>query len=404
MATSSDLLDKLMKGELKLYELDKYGEELAMETRRRYLEKKIEKELEAIGSTVLEAKRCKANIENMIGAAQIPIGIAGPVKIIGELSRGLFYLPLATTEGALAASVSRGCKAINESGGAYATIISDMQSRSILFRADSIKESKSFAEWVKNNVGQLKEAGEESERFIDIIDIGTYIVGLNVWLRLKADTNDAMGMNMVTIAGKKIAEYIIENYEGKIEFVSESGNLCVDKKPSAMNLINSRGKRVAASIDLPEEIIQGVLKTTSEKLVDMNYRKNLLGSAAAGSLGYNAHFANIIAAMFIATGQDAAHTVDGSLGFTTVEKTEDGVNFTITLAGLQVGTIGGGTGLKTQKECLSILGAEGPGDPPGSNSKKLAEIVAVAVLAGEISLLGALCSKDLSIAHQALNR
>jgi hydroxymethylglutaryl-CoA reductase (NADPH) len=180
--------------------------------------------------------------------------------------------------------------------------------------------------------------------------------------------------------------------------------MCTDKKPSAMNLINTRGKKVLASVDIPEDVIRNVLKTTSDKLVDLNYRKNLLGSAASGSFGFNAHFANIIAAIFIATGQDAAHVVDGSLGFTTVEKTADGVNFTVTLPDLQVGTIGGGTGLATQKECLSILGVAGAGNPPGSNSKKLAEIIAVAVLAGEISLLGALCSKDLARAHKELNR
>ena len=180
--------------------------------------------------------------------------------------------------------------------------------------------------------------------------------------------------------------------------------MCTDKKASTMNLINTRGKKVLASVDIPEDVIRNVLKTTSDMLVDMNYRKNLLGSAASGSLGFNAHFANIVAAIFIATGQDAAHVVDGSLGFTTAEKTPEGVNFTVTLPDIQVGTVGGGTGLKTQKECLSILGVSGAGSPPGTNSKKLAEIVAATVLAGEISLLGALCTKDLAKAHRELNR
>ncbi|MFH2020498.1 MAG: 3-hydroxy-3-methylglutaryl-CoA reductase, partial [archaeon] len=158
---------------------------------------------------------------------------------------------------------------------------------------------------------------------------------------------------------------------------------------------------VIASVEIPEEAISSLLRTTSEKLIDMNYKKNLLGSAASGSLGFNAHFANIIAAIFIATGQDAAHVVDGSLGFTTVEKSRNGVSFCVTLPDLQVGTIGGGTGLPTQKECLSIMGVSGTGN---NNSKKFAEIVAAAVLAGEISLLGALCSKELSRSHERLNR
>jgi hydroxymethylglutaryl-CoA reductase (NADPH) len=172
--------------------------------------------------------------------------------------------------------------------------------------------------------------------------------------------------------------------------------MCVDKKPSAMNLINNRGKKVIASVDLPEEVIKTVLKTDSEKLIDLNYRKNLLGSAASASLGYNAHFANIIAALYIATGQDPAHVVSGSLGFTTVEKNKKGVNVSVTLPSLQVGIIGGGTGLPTQKEALSIINVK--------SSKELAEVASAAVLAGEISLLSALCTKELSSAHIKHNR
>ncbi len=405
MATNSDLLHKLIKGEIKLHELDEMiGEKKATEIRREFLEKTLNVRLKGISSSILNPEDCKPNIENMIGSVQVPLGIAGPVKIKGEHAKGDFYLPLATSEGALVASVSRGCKVINESGGASSIIMKDQQSRSILFKADSVKEVKKFRNWVKNNFSQLKEAGEKDEKFIGIKKINHYIVGLNIWLRIRAKTNDAMGMNMVTIAGKKIADYILENYNGGIEFLSETGNMCVDKKPSGLNLIQSRGKRVVASVEIPDEAIKKTLKTTSEKLVDLNYRKNLLGSAASFSLGYNAHFANMIAAMFIALGQDVAHTVDGSLGFTTVEKSDNGVNFSVTLTDLQVGTVGGGTSLKTQKEALNMLGVAGPATVPGDNAKKLAEIISTAVLAGEISLLGALCSKDLSIAHEKLNR
>ncbi|NTV24407.1 MAG: 3-hydroxy-3-methylglutaryl-CoA reductase, partial [Nanoarchaeota archaeon] len=186
--------------------------------------------------------------------------------------------------------------------------------------------------------------------------------------------------------------------------ISESGNMCVDKKPSAMGLIESRGRRVIASASLKEKVIKDILKTDSESIVDMCYRKNLLGSAAAGSLGYNAHFANIIAALFIATGQDAAHTVDGSLGFTLAEKTKEGLELTVTLTSLHVGTVGGGTSLPTQKECLSLLGVAGPSKKPGANARTLSEIAASAVLAGELSLLAALCSKDLAKAHLTHNR
>lgn len=404
MAINSDLFEKVLNDEIKFHELDKLvGEKKAAEIRIKVLEKKIKLNLDNVKSSILNPEDCLSNIENMIGSAQIPLGIAGPVIVKGDFADGEFYLPLATTEGALVASVNRGCNVINKSNGAETVILKNEQTRSILFKINSVKESKKFSDWVKNNFDELKKIGEKGEKFLSIKGIEIYVVGLNVWLRVKADTNDAMGMNMVTIAGKKIADYIIEKYDN-VTFISETGNLCVDKKPSAMNLINSRGKRVIASVNILDKVVKDVLKTTPEKLIEMNYRKNLLGSAAAGSLAYNAQFANIIAAMFVATGQDVAHTVNGSLGFTTVEPNDKGVNFSITLTDLHVGTIGGGTGLKTQKECLNILGVAGPGNLPGNNSKKLAEIVATAVLAGEISLLGALCSKDLSRAHQTLNR
>lgn len=397
MATNSDLFDELNTGKIKLHEVNDPS------IRREFLEKKLNLNLKNIGKSILEESETKPNIENLIGSTQIPLGIAGPVKVKGEFAEDEFYLPLATSEGALVASVNRGCSVINKSGGADTVILKNEQTRSILFKVDNIKETKKFAAWIKNNLTELKRTGEKDEKFLKIIGIELYVVGLNIWLRVKGDTHDAMGMNMITIASKKIADSITENYDN-IEFISESGNLCVDKKPSAMNLINSRGKKVIASVNISEKIIKDVLKTTSDKLIELNYRKNLLGSAASFSLGYNAHFANIIAAFFIATGQDAAHTVNGSLGFTTVEKNKEGVNFSITLSDLHVGTVGGGTGLKTQKECLDIIGVAGPGNPPGNNSKKLAEIIATAVLAGEISLLSALCSKDLSSAHQKHNR
>ncbi len=409
MATNSglsdkdtELLRKLLDNKLKIHELDGLTSG-ADKLRRMAVEKKAGVKMDNIGNTILKKEDCKANIENMIGATQIPLGIAGPVSIKGENAKGFFYLPLATTEGALVASVSRGCNVISRAGGAYSVVLKDEQTRSILFKAASVAEAKRFSEWVESHLSELKSAGEAGEKFLEIKKIERYIIGLNIWLRIKAYTNDAMGMNMVTIAGKKIADYIQTKYK-RIDFVSESGNMCVDKKPSYMNLIGTRGKKVIASVDVSEKTINDVLKTTPEKLIDLNYRKNLLGSAASGSLGYNAHFANVIAAMFIATGQDVAHTVDGSLGFTTVERNKEGLTFSVTLPSLQVGTIGGGTGLKTQRECLSMLGCAGAGTPPGCNAKKLAEIVSVAVLAGEMSLLGALCTQDLSKAHQELNR
>jgi hydroxymethylglutaryl-CoA reductase (NADPH) len=398
---SGSLTEDIAAGKIKLHELDaKLGPAEATKERIRFLEHIKGIDLKGISLGGLDPATCRPNIENMIGSVQLPLGIAGPVKIKGEYAKGDFYLPLATTEGALVASVNRGTSAINKAGGADTVVLEDNQARSILMVADSLEKVKGFSLWVKENFENLKKVGEEGEPYIHISSIGFHSIGINVWLRIKASTSDAMGMNMITIAGKKIGQYAEKESAG-IRFVSESGNMCSDKKPAAINLISSRGKKVSASVDIPEEIIKEYLKTHGDSLIDMNYRKNLLGSAASSSLGFNGHFANVIAAIFIATGQDAAHVVDGSLGFTTAEKSEKGVLFTVTLPALQVGTIGGGTGLMTQKECLRIMGVEGTGV---SNSKKLAEIIAAAALAGEISLLAALCTKDLSNAHVSLNR
>ncbi len=180
--------------------------------------------------------------------------------------------------------------------------------------------------------------------------------------------------------------------------------MCTDKKPAAINAIMGRGRSVVAGIALSHELIEKIFKTDARSLVEVNYRKNLVGSARAGALGFNAHATNVVAAMFIACGQDAAHAIDGSTCITTVDLTEDGIYVAVTLPSLPVGTVGGGTGVETQAECLRMLGAAGGGTPPGANAKKLAEIIGAAVLAGELSLLGALAAQHLARAHQKLGR
>mgnify|MGYP003964043295 FL=1 len=393
--TNEEIITKILNKEIKLRHLSILGEKRATEIRLKFLEKKLNSEFTNINLSILNPEKCKPNIENMVGSTQIPLGIAGPILINFENKSKEYYLPLATTEGALVASVNRGCSVINKSGGCETILLKNFQTRSILFKVKSINKIKKFLFFVNENLDELKKIGNSTDKFIELLDIEPYVVGLNIWLRIKANTNDAMGMNMVTIAGKKIADYILNNFSD-VKFVSESGNLCVDKKPSSMNLINSRGKKVIASVNISNGVINKILKTTANELVDLNYRKNLLGSAASGSIGYNAHFANIIAAIYIATGQDPAHTVSGSIGFTTVEKIRNGVNFSVTLPSIQVATIGGGTSLPTQKEALSIMNVD--------TSVELSRVVASAVLAGEISLLGALCSKELTSAHEKHNR
>jgi hydroxymethylglutaryl-CoA reductase (NADPH) len=230
-----------------------------------------------------------------------------------------------------------------------------------------------------------------------------YVVGNNVYLRFQYDTKDAMGMNMVTIATKAACE-VVED-ETAASLVALSGNLCTDKKPAAINAVEGRGRSVTADVVVPSEVVVDTLDTTPEAIAEINTRKNLLGSAKAGALGFNAHVANPVAAMFLATGQDEAQVVEGANAITTAEETDDGdLYMSVSLASLEVGTVGGGTKLPTQSEALDILGVGGGGDPAGSNADALAEAIAVGALAGELSLLAALGSRHLSSAHESLGR
>ena len=395
---------KLKNGSLKLYELEKDLPPLdAIRVRRGFIEQETGTVLENIGIFSIDIERViKRNCENMIGTVQVPVGVAGPLLVQGEYAQGNYYLPLATTEGALVASVNRGCSAITETGGAQVRILHDGMTRAPVFAAESVVHAKQVADWVGEHYDDLRVAAESTTSHGKLTDITTFIAGTSVFVRLEFDTKDAMGMNMVTIASAKVAEQIALGTGARL--VALSGNMCTDKKPAAINGIMGRGRGVVAGVALSHELISRILKTDARSLFEVNYRKNLVGSARAGSMGFNAHAANVVAAMFIACGQDAAHAIDGSTCITTVDPTESGVYIAVTLPSLPVGTVGGGTGVETQQECLRILGVAGSGNPAGTNARKLAEIIGAGVLAGELSLLGALAAQHLARAHQQLGR
>jgi hydroxymethylglutaryl-CoA reductase (NADPH) len=395
---------KLRDGTLKLYELDREHAPLdAIRLRRKFIEQETGTDLENIGIFSIDVERVvKRNCENMIGAVQVPVGVAGPLLIQGEYASGTCYLPLATTEGALVASVNRGCGAISRAGGAQVRILHDGMTRAPVFAASSVIHAREVTKWVEAHHGELKAAAESTTSHGKLTGIVTYVAGTSVFVRLEFDTKDAMGMNMVTIASARVAELIAKGTGACL--IALSGNMCSDKKPAAINGIMGRGRSVVAGVALTHEQISAILKTDAKTLFEVNYRKNLIGSARAGSMGFNAHAANIVAALFIACGQDAAHSIDGSTCMTTVDLTESGAYIAVTLPSLPVGTVGGGTGVETQAECLRLLGVAGSGDPPGTNARKLAEIIAAGVLAGELSLLGALAAQHLARAHQQLGR
>ncbi len=363
--------------------------------RREALEKKLNVKLPHIGSFSFEEKSASAkNIENMVGGVQLPLGIAGPLKVNGKA----FFIPLATTEGALVASVNRGCKAITQSGGATAISHRVGMTRGPVFYAGSIQKSNRLYAWIKKNKGKIAEVSEKTSKHLKFEKLDVRTEGIYVYVRFYFNTSDAMGMNMVTIATTKICE-LIEKETGA-QCLSVAGNFDIDKKPAWINFINNRGFKVWAQVVLKEDVVRETLKTTPEKFFEVWLAKCMIGGAMSGSLGFNAQYANIISAMFIATGQDPSHVVEGSMGITTAKvlKNND-LLVSIYLPALQVGTVGGGTGLATQKEALQILGVAGSG-----NVERFAEIIGGAVLAGEISLLSSLEEGSLARAHERLGR
>ena len=399
-----EYLAKIRSGDLKLYALEKsLPADDAVSLRRKYIEEETGTDLSAVGTYTIPIDRIVTrNIENMIGCVQIPLGVAGPLAVKGEYANGDYWLPLATTEGALVASINRGCGAITKAGGAEVRILRDGMTRAPVFSAKSVAHAAEVARWAEDNLLLLKVAAEETTNHGELIGLTTYTAGTSVFIRFEFDTKDAMGMNMVTIASEAAAHLIEE--ETKAKLIAVSGNMCCDKKPSAINIIEGRGKTISAGVFLSDELVATIFKTNSATLADVNTRKNLIGSARAASLGFNAHAANVIAAMFIACGQDPAHVVEGSNAITTVDLVEGGGYVSVTLPSLQVGTIGGGTGIATQNASLAMLGVAGGAENPGDNAKAFAEIVAAGVLAGELSLLGALGAQHLGKAHRELGR
>ena len=398
--SNQEIIDKLLNGEMKLYQVDKeVSAKQATDIRREFLEQKYSIDLSNIGNYSLDMERaCARNIENSIGILQLPMGIAGPLKINGEYCKREVFVPLATSEGALVASVNRGASTITASGGVNARVVSDITTRAPAIKTDNVNDAIKIKQWFVDNFDELKAIAESTTSHGKLIKIDPIlIVGSYVYPRFVFSTGDSMGMNMVTIASEKILEKLAQDTTAT--HLALSGNVCVDKKPAAINIVEGRGKSVIADILIPKEIVEKKLKTTTEAIVEVNIAKNLIGSAASGSMGYNAHYANMVAAIFLATGQDAAHVVEGSLGITTAENRNGDLYFSVNLPDLPVATVGGGTSLEVAHEGLEILGVAGSG-----KAREYAEIVAGTVLAGELSLVGAIAAGHLARAHQEHGR
>lgn len=364
--------------------------------RRQFLEKELDLELQNIESLEIEENE-NVHCENLIGASKIPLGVAGPLLVLSGAKKEKVYYPLATTEGALVASINRGCKAISESGGASVDFINHGQTRGPVFSTGNITKGIELKSWIEKNGKSIQKEAAKTSTHIKYLGAKVKIIGSLAFVRFSFSTGNAMGMNMVTLATEKIS--VLIEKELNIKLISVAGNFDNDKKASFLNSIEGRGFEVFAECILKGKVLDKILHTNAEKIFNVWLSKNMVGSYAAGSISYNSHFANIIAAIFIATGQDAAHVVEGSSGIFYCEVRKNDLYISVNLPSVLVGTIGGGTTLPTQQKCLEIMGIE-----KTSPSSSLATKIAGAVLAGELSLLSSLSIGSLGVSHKKLGR
>ncbi|TPX43227.1 hydroxymethylglutaryl-CoA reductase (NADPH) [Synchytrium endobioticum] len=342
--------------------------------------------------------------ENVIGYIPIPVGVAGPMTIDGIQ----YQVPMSTTEGALVASTSRGAKAISMGSGASTALLADGMTRGPVVSFPSLLRAAAFKSWVEGQGFELVQAAFNStSRFGRLNHVKVTLAGKLVFIRFSTTTGDAMGMNMISKGVDKALDIAGQHFPD-MEIISISGNYCTDKKPAAINWIDGRGKSVVAEAVIPGNVVSSVLKTSVKALVGLNISKNLVGSAMAGAMGgFNAHAANVLTAVFLATGQDPAQNVESSNCITLMDTCNDGNDLYIscTMPCIEVGTVGGGTALPAQSACLEMLGVKGAhAEQPGENARRLARIICAAVMAGELSLCSALSAGHLVKSHMQHNR
>jgi len=341
----------------------------------------------------------RRNIENCIGTVKLPVGIAGPLRVNGLFAQGDYLVPLATTEAALVASYSRGAMLITEAGGASAALLNEGVSRSPAFAFDRFEHLGRFLDWLLAQKDQVRQVAEATTRHGKLIDFQVSVEGNHLYLILTYATGDAAGQNMATIATDAALRWVLANTPIQPRSAFIEANFSGDKKASAQSMQGVRGKKVTAEVVLPARLVGKGLHTTVERMVEYG-RIATIGGVMSGTVGIQGHYANGLAALFIACGQDAACVAEAAIGNTRMEATAQGdLYVAVTLPNLIVGSIGGGTGLPSQRACLEIMGLAGPG-----HARALAEVAACLCLAGEISIAGAICAGEFTRAHAKLAR
>jgi len=364
--------------------------------RRQWLEQRTGVSFEHVGSFTEDSLRWRGNIENPVGVAQVPVGIAGPLLVRGLHADGTFYVPLATTEGALVRSYERGMVALTRAGGVEAACVDDQNQTNPSFFFDSIQDAARFPGWLKDHFHELKREAEATTRHGHLLSCETYQIARQVIVNFRFSTGDAQGMNMIVKATDAACRWAADNFPVPKYYVFSG--MSSEKRPSGYLMSRGKGKWVTAGAFLNDRILKSYLGCSAVQLYQV-WHSTLVGHLAANAVGYNGQFANGLTAIFIATGQDVANVVNSACGITSFEPVDGGIHVSVTLPALTIATVGGGTALGTQRECLEMMGCYGTG-----KAVRLAEVIAGALLGGEISMAGAIASGEFTRAHETYGR
>jgi hydroxymethylglutaryl-CoA reductase (NADPH) len=373
-----------------------YGpEEVA--ARRAWIEAETGVRLEHVGSFSIPSPSMRGNVENPIGAAQVPLGLAGPLSMRGEHATGVVYVPLATTEGALVRSYERGMVVLTRAGGAVARVVQDTNRVAPVFSFPDVESACDFARELPERFEEVRAEAEATTRHGRLVGLEAAPVGREVIVTFTFTTGDAHGMNMIVKAADRACRRLVAT-SGAQSYLVFSGAES-EKRASGALLAGGKGKRVVAGAKVPRRTVRAVLQTTPEAMAEL-WRRTVVGHLHAGTFGYNGHAANGLTALFMATGQDVANVANSAVVITSFEVTDKGDLYaSTTLPSLTVGTVGGGTGEGSARECLELLGCAGTG-----GARKLAEIAAATVLAGEISMGAAIAGGSFVEAHETYGR
>ncbi len=352
--------------------------------RQQFIEQQTGAELHHSKNFSFDPHVMAGNIENMWGVAQIPIGVAGPLRVNGEHAQGEFYVPMATVEGTMLASYNRGMKVIRASGGVTTTVSAESMQRAPLFIFNNARDARDFQIWLRENMEAIKAQAESTTSVGKLLEIENYHFHNYVATRFDYSTGDAAGQNMTSRATFFACEWIQANYPGNLRNYMLSGNYDTEKRTSSVNLLKGRGRRVTAELTIPRQVLIDHLRITPEQM-QYGYQIATLSSFQTNSSNNASHPANGLAALYLATGQDIANIGESNQCTVYQRLLRNGdYYFSITLPSIIMASYGGGTNLPTQSECLAMMDCRGKG-----KALKLCEIAAGLVVAGELSLAAA---------------